>query len=152
MKQTIKERKMSTMKLYTAPEILGALTANLSNEEQARFTKNPTEFLNQFGVENVTVKTATNSETEVNIALPYYSELNQNPPACMSDDDMEGITGAGKPGMSDQQATATNAVQMAAGIAEAQNYRNQGYDVTISTSGNVVHGKEDDGSGKNQGK
>ncbi len=83
--------------LTLIPELAGALGSyKLSDEQMARFTQDPNCFLAELNMEPdglIDIQTLENSEDEVHLTLPYYSGVEEQTAAVLSDESLESISG-----------------------------------------------------------
>lgn len=84
-------------KLTFTTEIGGSyLSHSISSENYNELLANPASYIKaHFNVElpNTQVKTVQNQNNEVNITLPYYSQLDRTASAAMTEDDLETVAG-----------------------------------------------------------
>ena len=81
---------MSNIKLTASPEIYGAMASTLDSANFDAFVANPNGFAN---LGDVKVSTISNTDKDVNLTLPYYSDIPHNLGG-VSDDKMATVGGA----------------------------------------------------------
>lgn len=85
-------------KLYITNEIFGALAVNSFSDEDARdFASSPRDFISAKTKYNLSpdmdVIAVSNKADEINIALPYYSKMDEALMQKLSDENMDNVSG-----------------------------------------------------------
>ena len=78
-------------------ELTGAIGIhNLNDEQYNRFKDDPMTFLAEFDLDpagNIKIMAAENSATEINLTLPFYSELDEPKASSLTDDNIKDVAG-----------------------------------------------------------
>ena len=96
---------MSNIKITASPEIYGALASKLDDANFNAFMADPNAFAN---LGDVKISTIANTDKEVNLTLPYYSDIPHNL-GNVSDSkmaDVDGARGGGRGGDMDDYVSA----------------------------------------------
>ncbi len=96
---------MSNVTLTASPELYGALASKLDDATFNAFIADPNGFANLGGVK---VSTIANTDGEVNLTLPYYSDIPHNLGGVCDDKmaDVGGARGGGRGGDMDDYVSA----------------------------------------------
>ncbi len=87
---------MSNTNLFASTEIIGALTTNnLSAEDAKTFAADPQAAIAAMGVDvsHIDVKVAQNSENDVSIVLPYYTQVEVFQSEMLKDEKLNNVAG-----------------------------------------------------------
>ena len=88
---------MSDTKLFPSTEIVGAMASNAMNADEAKaFTADPKAVLAskaKIDASNLNINVVQNSNTDVNLALPYYAMVEEMQAEMLKDESLQKISG-----------------------------------------------------------
>ncbi len=88
---------MNNIKLFPSTEIIGAMACDIMNAEQIKaFALKPETIiasLAEIDVSNLDITVVENSKNDVNIVLPYYSQIETMQAEMLKDESLNNISG-----------------------------------------------------------